>query len=147
MAKSLTPRPPKHIHKLKRHKYSNGEEVYFCMLPRCRFKVITAMALGEESICHRCDKPFIMNEITIRLSKPHCSLCTVRKGNKEDITPILDVAVSTILPERRRSTLIQEGDHVSDLRSRLSRVKGQDTVLPDSTLSSSEGLPPDEDMV
>src|SRR4030095_10636533 len=63
-----------HIHKLKRHVYSNGTKVYFCT-NNCSFKVDVALALGKEVLCNICNEPFFMNEYSIKLAKPHCGNC------------------------------------------------------------------------
>jgi hypothetical protein len=68
----------KHVHKLKRHTYTNKEQVYFCVLD-CKFKVKRELALGKSNICWRCGREFNLNEYSIRLAKPHCDLCTKTK--------------------------------------------------------------------
>jgi hypothetical protein len=70
---------PRHIHRLKKHKYKTGVAVYFCTLPDCHFKIEAPFALGKESLCNICGEPFLMNEYTIKLVKPHCINC----GKKE----------------------------------------------------------------
>ena len=64
-----------HIHKLKRVKYKSGNSVFFCALPDCNFKINPSLALGKRSLCWRCGEPFIMNEYSLRLAKPHCENC------------------------------------------------------------------------
>lgn len=64
-----------HIHKLKRHKYSSGNAVFFCILPDCHYKMDVALTLGKRTICNICDEEFIINEYTTKLAKPHCSDC------------------------------------------------------------------------
>jgi Zn finger protein HypA/HybF involved in hydrogenase expression len=44
-------------------------------LPDCHFKIEAALALGKLSLCQHCDEPFIMNEYTIKLKRPHCMNC------------------------------------------------------------------------
>lgn len=68
-----------HIHKLRRHRYKTGSSIYFCTLPDCNYKVSTELVLGKTSICNRCGKPFVLNEYSIRLAKPHCDACHRRK--------------------------------------------------------------------
>jgi len=70
-----------HIHKLKRLKYKSGNTVFFCALPDCNFKTNISLVLGKRSLCWRCGEPFIMNEYSLRLSKPHCDNC--HKTKKE----------------------------------------------------------------
>lgn len=64
-----------HICKFKRLKYKTGNTIFFCSLPDCNKKLNTALALGKRSICWRCGEPFIMNEYSLRLAKPHCENC------------------------------------------------------------------------
>lgn len=82
----LAEKKEKHIHKFKRLKYKSGNTIFFCALPDCNQKLSTALALGKRSLCWRCGEPFIMNEYSLRLAKPHCDKCHQPKGiNKEDI--------------------------------------------------------------
>lgn len=76
----------KHIHKLKRLRYKSGNDIFFCALPDCTFKTNISLALGKRSICWRCGEPFIMNEYSLRLSKPHCDNCHKPKVDKADIS-------------------------------------------------------------
>ncbi len=69
---------PKHTHKLKRIKYNNNEEMYFCVLD-CTFKVVVKEALGKKTICWRCGDEFLMNEYSIRRAKPCCNKCIDHK--------------------------------------------------------------------
>lgn len=64
-----------HIHKFKRLTYKSGNSIFFCALPDCAQKLSTALALGKRSLCWRCGEPFIMNEYSLRLAKPHCESC------------------------------------------------------------------------
>ena len=63
-----------HIHKLKRHSYPNGTKVYFCVND-CNYKVEVPLALGKTALCWICGEPFVMNEYSIKLAKPHCGKC------------------------------------------------------------------------
>ncbi len=69
----------KHVHKLKRHKYKTGNEVFFCTLPDCHFKIEAALALGKKSLCNLCNAEFILNEYTVKLARPHCDACSKQK--------------------------------------------------------------------
>lgn len=73
----------KHIHKLKKHKYKNGTAVYFC-INDCNFKVEAPLALGKEVLCNICSQPFIMNEYSLKLTKPHCGNCGKVKVKGDD---------------------------------------------------------------
>lgn len=75
---------PTHICKFKRLKYKTGNTIFFCTLPDCNKKISIALALGKKCICWRCDTPFIMNEYSLRLAKPHCDDC--HKPKKIDIS-------------------------------------------------------------
>jgi len=73
-----------HIHKLRKHKYSTGNAVFFCTLPDCHFKIDAPLALGKRALCNICGDEFIMNEYTVKLAKPHCSNCGKVKIKDED---------------------------------------------------------------
>lgn len=65
----------KHIHRLKKHVYKkSGIAFFFCTLD-CTFKIEAPFALGKETLCNICGEPFIMNEYTLKLVKPHCMNC------------------------------------------------------------------------
>lgn len=63
-----------HIHKLKKHKYKNGTTVFFCTND-CTFKVECELAVGKRVLCNICGQPFVMNEASIKMVRPHCSGC------------------------------------------------------------------------
>lgn len=135
-------RQPLHIHKLKRHTFRNGEQVYFCTLPHCKYKVVVALALGKEVICNRCGDPFIMNEVSIRLAKPHCDDCTAKR--KPDTDTITERVLETITPPviaSVRSTT----EHVSDLRSRIRSIGTTIKEVPH--VASDDPSLADEDML
>src|SRR3970282_99899 len=108
MAKAIS-----HRHKLKKHRYPNGTAIFFCILPDCHFKVEAALALGKEVLCNQCNEPFLMNEYTIKLTKPHCLNCG-------------KIAVKTssgrnIYVNKRAPKILTEiaANDVNNLRSRL----------------------------
>lgn len=72
----------KHTHKLKKHRFKSGSVVFFCALD-CTYKISPALAEGKKSICWRCGEEFLMNEYSIRLTKPHCEGCHMPKGIKK----------------------------------------------------------------
>ena len=75
---------PKHIHKYVRKKFgSKGFIIYRCILPGCTHFISADLIIGRESICNKCDKPFIIT-INLALARPHCIDCT--KGRKSDIS-------------------------------------------------------------
>lgn len=86
-----------HVHKLKRVKYTNDETVFFCTKGACEYTINTKLALGKPSECWRCGKEFNLNEISIRLTKPHCIACTKVKGtgekrNERTVSPTISPA-------------------------------------------------------
>jgi len=116
MAKAIS-----HKHKLKKHKYQNGTAIFFCILPDCHYKVEAALSLGKEVLCNQCNEPFIMNEYTIKLKRPHCVNCgkiAIKTSNGE-----------TIYVNKRGSKILSEvaANDVSSLRDRLDNlVKDED---------------------
>lgn len=106
------PKVEKHIHKLKRLKFKSGNAMYFCILPDCMFKINCQLALGKRSLCHRCEEPFIMNEYTIRLAKPHCDRCHKPKNENQ---------VHISIPPEILTTHITESSKLS-LADRLTKV-------------------------
>ncbi len=95
----------KHIHKFKRIKYKSGNMIFFCALPDCNHKMNTALALGKRSLCWRCGEPFIMNEYSIRLAKPHCENCHKPKNSitREEVTENSSIS----LADRLKQTIKQ----------------------------------------
>lgn len=112
----------KHIHKLRRHRHSTGSVIYFCVEPDCTYKVKPALSLGKRAICWRCEGPFIMNEYSIRLAKPHCSDCHKPKNEiNEEPVAVMTVPIVATYPNKS-GTITSIPNSASDLRSRLSSV-------------------------
>lgn len=112
----------KHIHLVKRHKYKNGESIYFCTLDDCSFKINVELSLGKRFICNRCYEPFIMTTISKRMSKPHCANCTRMNSDHPNYSPptIEDLK----LEEINSLTLPKEANiNVTNLRDRLRKVE------------------------
>jgi ribosomal protein S27AE len=108
-----------HIHKVRRKVYGSGNKVYFCTLPDCYFKIDTGLALGKKFLCNRCGEPFVMNQYSLRLAKPHCEKCHKTKDD--------DVSIRTL----------SEGT-IKDRRQIPTRRELDPTVLPevaDATIS------------
>ena len=105
-----------HIHKFKRYRYKNGTSVYFCT-NNCHFKIEVAVSLGKECLCNICGEPFVMNEYTIKLAKPHCSNCGKIKVKNPDGT-------ATFQSKSRIGIIAKElaAKPVESLRDRLSQV-------------------------
>jgi NMD protein affecting ribosome stability and mRNA decay len=112
----------KHIHKLKKHKYPNGTAIFFCYLPDCHFKVEAALALGKQVLCTQCDEPFIMNEYTVRLTRPHCSNCGKRQIKNE--------RGEKFYINKRAPNILREiaADDVNNLRNRLDSLVKDDDI-------------------
>lgn len=103
----------KHIHKLRKHVHKSGNAVLFCAMPDCHYKINPALALGKRSICWRCGEEFIMNEYSLRLTKPHCEKCHKPKKNKNEsqveiqfIPPVMQTMIEhDSLSERLRRAI------------------------------------------
>ena len=108
----------KHNHKLKRHRFKSGNEVYFCALPECTYKITPALSLGKRVICWRCGESFIMGDYSIRLAKPHCDNCHKPKIAINDVGFNADNHISIDEPIPIITT-------PSDLKSRLSSLLQQ----------------------
>ena len=71
------------------HKYvrvKNGPKAtkiyYKCAIPGCIHKVEKPFAVGRFSICNICNEQFVLDSVSLQLSKPHCARCT--KSEKKD---------------------------------------------------------------
>ncbi len=107
----------KHLHRLKKHKYKNGTTVFFCTLD-CDYKVEAPLALGKEVICNQCNEPFMMNESSLKLVKPHCINCGKIKVKADD-------GKHHFINKRSTQTHVLAEiaeDTVDDLKSRLTAV-------------------------
>lgn len=106
----------KHIHKLKKHKYKSGQAVFFCTLTDCNFKMEVPFSLGKESLCNICSQPFVMNEYTLKLTKPHCTNCGKIEVRGED-------GRKHYVRKQSSQVLASVADEsTEDLRSRLQNV-------------------------
>lgn len=117
----------KHLHKLKRHYYSNGTAVYFCTLD-CDYKISPPLAIGKHTQCWRCGKEFAMNQYSITLAKPHCEECHVyknsqleenkRKRKRRATDPLPEISnsiaeeVTSNLKDKLAAVLHQQPSHV-----------------------------------
>lgn len=114
---------PKHVHKLRRHTFKTGNPVFFCTLPDCKYKTATALALGKRALCWRCGEPFIMNEYSVRLAKPHCEKCHKPKTESMSMEEIKTVEkeikeIERFVPAQPKPT----ANTLNDLRSRLTGI-------------------------
>jgi len=87
--------------------------MFFCTLPDCDYKVAVKLALGKRCICNRCDKPFILNEYSIRLVKPHCDECHKSRNDK----PIISMT-----PQQVEMQSVTDKFQFPSLADRLSKV-------------------------
>lgn len=109
-----------HIHKLKRIKYTNGEAIFFCINGSCEYELNVKKSLGKPNECHRCGKTFNLDELSMRLAKPHCKQCTKGKVKDEEEISIPIRVPSALSP-------------IEDLRARLSQSIGKSihTIMSD----------------
>jgi len=101
----------KHVHKLKRHIYKNGEAIYFCIKDDCSFKINVNLSLGKTAECWRCNQPFSMTVQSKRHDKPHCEGCV--KGKKNSSTKSKEITSNVSSTSE---------SNISNLRARLSRI-------------------------
>lgn len=112
----MVAKPSTHVHKLKKHRYSSGNSVFFCILPDCHYKIDVPLSLGKRALCNICDAEFIMNEYTIKLAKPHCPNCgKVKVRDADGATRYVKKAANKILTDIADNT-------TDDLRSRLTNA-------------------------
>lgn len=111
-----------HVHKFKRLTYKSGNQIFFCTLPDCTVKLNPSLALGKRTICWRCAEPFIMDEYSIRLAKPHCNACHRPKGLSnaeytETFVPQPNIADDAVLSlsERLQQTINQANSGEEDI--------------------------------
>src|SRR6266404_3537895 len=103
MGEAQSAKREKHYHLLKRHKYRNGEEVYFCVL-NCKFKCNVKLSLGKVVLCNVCRTPFTINEKSIRLARPKCNDCiesspkALRSKKKKEIITTEDLGLNLEVP-------------------------------------------------
>ena len=101
----------KHVHKFKRLKFKSGNTIFFCALPDCNQKLNTSLALGKRSLCWRCGEPFIMNEYSLRLAKPHCENCHKPKNEIKEVKETTSIDEVSSMPlslsERLQQTIQQ----------------------------------------
>jgi hypothetical protein len=101
----------KHVHRLRKKRYKNGTSIFFCTLPDCHYKIECDLSLGKESMCNECGETFLMNEYTIRLTRPHCHNCGKREvkvdGKRHYVSKrqnevLVDVAAGEVVNLRSR---------------------------------------------
>lgn len=122
-----------HIHKFRRHTFTKRDkskyDVFFCV-DDCTYQVKRPLALGKVSRCWRCNKPFAMNEYSLRLAKPHCPNCTTGKHGEPK-----EVRVEVKLPESKTETKTNaQLSEPDDLRARLLATIGLSLTDTDDDL-------------
>lgn len=117
--------PSKHTHKLLRHKYKNGEMIFFCVKDECKFKINTELSLGKSAECWRCGKKFIINAYSKRQARPHCADCDKVKVNgrlvdKKDVKGITDnLNISERIDGNKTTTASSISSPADELRRKL----------------------------
>lgn len=103
----------KHTHKLRKIKYKSGNSTFFCVLD-CSFKISPALALGKKTICNRCGEEFILNEYSIRLTKPHCVRCHKSKDKIDSGMTEIVITPAPILSlsERLQQTTSKQDEEI-----------------------------------
>lgn len=70
----------KHIHQYYQLKIGRGSfrrNIVRCAIPKCTHKLNEPeLAIGRESLCNRCETPFIITKEHLRIMKMHCDSCT-----------------------------------------------------------------------
>lgn len=56
--------------------------VYKCALPNCSHFVQRELAVNRQSLCWKCERPFILSLRDLTLAKPICKDCKVPKEEK-----------------------------------------------------------------
>jgi hypothetical protein len=73
------------------HKYvrvkigRSGRIVFKCSIPGCVHHIREELAEGRLTICHRCNNEIVLTKLNMKLAKPHCDDCTVRKNKSVDV--------------------------------------------------------------
>lgn len=75
-----------HTHKLRRGQYKTGTTYFKCV--DCSFQVVSGQAVGRESLCWRCHKPFRMTKNDTKWAKPVCIDCRNGPSKKIDLTKL-----------------------------------------------------------
>lgn len=134
---------PEHVHKFKAHAYGSGHKIFFCTLPDCNKKLKVALALGKKCICWRCGEPFILNEYSLRLVRPHCEDCHKSK-NKEFDSSIKNpkATTPTLHPLEINDTRINPiSDEVKEsLRTGSWEIKEENLSLTDRLKQATTGI-------
>lgn len=126
-----------HIHKFKRDTYSTGKQFYYC-INGCTFKIDVRHSLGKEVLCNSCNKPFKMNEYSIRKASPKCMDCVKRRTIKVKDDNHADTVVESSAVIRRSIEVepsIRESS-VEDLRKKINNltIKEYDPNAEDDSL-------------
>lgn len=68
-------------HKYRRVKMGKDKSyiVYRCDIPTCSHYVQRELAVGRESICHKCGKTFVLTMKNVTQAKPSCGCLSFRQ--------------------------------------------------------------------
>src|SRR5882757_8513394 len=119
-----------HVHKFRRDRYSTGRAFHYCTLD-CTFKIDVKHSFGKTSLCNKCNKPFTMNEYSIRAAKPVCMDCINRRNEtpiilETDIDSILGVKLNANTMDRHNTTTIPttetQTNSISSLQNRMRSI-------------------------
>lgn len=92
MTKQKTKKPSNHIHLYKKvdlvpkWKVINNPDkfqpfvVFACQKPACTHWIRHNLAIGKLCECNRCHNPMVLDKETVKLTKPHCQDCIIRKS-------------------------------------------------------------------
>ena len=89
----------KHVHKYYRVKLGKNKDyvVYRCESPGCTHYMPADLIVGCKSICHRCDKEFVITQ-NLMFKKPHCEDCI---RHKSPVTRLILQELDTLLEKTR----------------------------------------------
>lgn len=79
------------VHRFKRIVLKSGYVLYMCDLPHCHTQYPTAMIVGKQAICHRCDREFTVTKDRLRgATRIFCRLC-IRRKTEIELPPIPEI--------------------------------------------------------
>src|SRR5882757_6234172 len=116
-----------HVHKFRRDRYSTGRAFHYCTLD-CTFKIDVKHSFGKTSLCNKCNKPFTMNEYSIRAAKPVCLNCINRRQLDaiKEYDKILGVKFDANTLDRHNTTTIPTAEtqtnSISSLQNRMRSI-------------------------
>lgn len=88
MARRTIRRHPTHQY-VKAKLKPSGRIIYRCVIPGCTHYLFEEVVAGQQSICNRCEKEFVLTKAAMKRSKPHCLECT--RGREREGPKVTDV--------------------------------------------------------